>query len=36
MGKRLQKCIFSPSKAKNTHEDILHIERHCFKKDFGV
>jgi hypothetical protein len=25
MGKRLQKCIFLPSKAKNTLENLLHI-----------
>jgi hypothetical protein len=32
MGKRLLKCIFLPSKAKNTHENLLHIQRHPFKE----
>jgi hypothetical protein len=36
MGKRFFKCIFLPSQAKNTHEDLLHIQRHSFKKDFGI
>jgi hypothetical protein len=32
MGKRLLKCIFLPSKAKNARENLLHIQRHLLKE----
>jgi hypothetical protein len=36
MGQSLQRCISSPSKAKDTYENLICVQSHCFQRDRGV
>jgi hypothetical protein len=36
MGKSLHRCISSPLEAKDSYENLICVQSHCFQRDYGV